>query len=51
MAHQSVYRIQEADATELLPQQRSLLYLCGYVSRLVRDEMAVMFLETCISRK
>ena len=29
------------------PTEKDEVYLCGYVSRLVCDEMAVMFLETC----
>ena len=29
------------------PTEKDEVYLCGYVSRLVRDEMAVMFLQTC----
>ena len=61
MAHQTSCRIQEADVAGLLPCQGSQfthgptekdeVYLCGYVSRLVRDEMAVKFLETCVSKK
>ena len=66
MVHQSLCRIQEAYVTELLPHQGSLLicdkiahgptekdevYLHGYVSLLVRDEMAVTFLETCVPKK
>ena len=30
------------------PMEKDEVYLCGYVSRLVRDEMAVTFLETCV---
>ena len=29
------------------PTEKDEVYLCGYVSRLVCDELAVMFLETC----
>ena len=29
------------------PAEKDEVYLCGYVSQLVRDEMAVMFFETC----
>ena len=29
------------------PTEKDEVYLCGYVSRLVCDEMAVTFLETC----
>ena len=33
------------------PTEKYEVYLCGYVSRLVRDEMAVTFLETCVQKK
>ena len=33
------------------PMEKYEVYLCGYVSRLVRDEMAVTFLETCVQKK
>ena len=46
MAHQSSCRIQEADVAE-----KDEVYLRGYVSRLVCDEMAVLFLETCVPKK
>ena len=66
MAHQSSYRIQEADVAGLLPRQGSLyicdklahgstekdaVYLCGYLSRLVCNEMAVTFLGPCVPKK
>ena len=31
--------------------KKDKVYLCGYVSRLVRDEMAGTFLETCVPKK
>ena len=33
------------------PTEKDEVYLHGYVSRLVHDEMAVMFLETCVPKK
>ena len=33
------------------PTEKDEVYLHGYVSWLVRDEMAVMFLETCVPKK
>ena len=33
------------------PTEKDEVYLRGYVSRLVRDEIAVMFLETCVPKK
>ena len=33
------------------PTEKDEVYLCGYVSRLVCDEMAVTFLETCVPKK
>ena len=33
------------------PMEKDEVYLHGYVSRLVRDEMAVTFLETCVPKK
>ena len=58
--------IQEVDVAGLLPRQGSLIqldkfahgptekndvYLRGYISWLVGDEMAVTFLETCAPKK
>ena len=31
--------------------ERFEVYLCGYVSRLVHDGMAVTFLQTCVPKK
>ena len=33
------------------PTEKDEVYLRGYVSRLVRNEMAVTFLETCVLNK
>ena len=33
------------------PTEKDEVYLRGYVSRLVRAEMAVTFLETCVPKK
>ena len=33
------------------PTEKDEVCLCGYVYRLVRDEMAVTFLETCVPKK
>ena len=33
------------------PTEKDEVYLRGYVSRLVRGEMAVTFLETCFPKK
>ena len=33
------------------PTEKDEVYLRGYVSRLVCDEMAVTFLETCVPKK
>ena len=33
------------------PTEKDEVYLRGYVSQLVRDEMAVTFLETCVPKK
>ena len=33
------------------PTEKDEVYLCGYVSRLVHDEMAVTFLQTCVPKK
>ena len=33
------------------PMEKDEVYLCGYVSRLVCEEMAVTFLETCVPKK
>ena len=55
MAHQFSCRIQEADVAGLLPHhgptEKDEVYLRGYISRLVCDEMVVTFLETCVPKK
>ena len=33
------------------PTEKDEVYLSGYVSRLVRDDMAVTFLQTCVPKK
>ena len=33
------------------PMEKNEVYLHGYLSRLVHDEMAVTFLETCVPKK
>ena len=39
------------DKFEYGPTEKDEVYLPGYVSRLVCDEMAVMFLETSVPKK
>ena len=39
------------DKFMLGPTEKDDVYLCDYVSLLVRDEMAVTFLETCVPKK